>query len=139
MATRKQKRVPHDNNELFKRAINLLSDAVLLLDRQSKIIFVNSTTPSLLGVPRQGLLGKPLDKVLTLEDPITRRRMSAIPSTANGPIFLLATVGDTLFNATIRYSSDCGLQQTKVEGLDRTISSDLGSSLHLLPIFTSTS
>lgn len=101
MATRKQKRVPHvDHNELFKRAINLLSDAVLLLDRRSKIIFVNSTTPALLGVTRKGLLGKPLERVLTLEDPSSRRTLSTIPSTANGPLSLLATVGDTVFNAT---------------------------------------
>ena len=101
MATRKQKRLPQvDHNELFKRAINLFSDAILLLDRRRKIIFANSTTPGLLGVPRQGLLGKPLDRVLTLEDPSTRRAISTIPSTAQGPVSLLATVGDTVFTAT---------------------------------------
>ncbi len=101
MATRKQKRIPRDQNELFKRAINLLSDAVLLLDRRDKIIFVNSTAPALLGVPRQALLGKPLNKILTLEDPTTRRTIPTVHAGASGPLSLLATVGDTVFTATI--------------------------------------
>src|ERR1041384_1062873 len=88
-----------DQNELFKRALNLLSDAVLLLDRKQKVIFINAKAPALLGVPRQAILGKPLEKFLTLEDPSTGQRLLK-PSVPNGPLVLLGAAHGNLFNVT---------------------------------------
>ena len=97
----KQRRTKRlDENELFKQAISLLSDAVLLLDRQNKVIFINTPAPPLLGLPRQAIIGKPLHRVLKLEDPSSRRPVTRLPSLKNAPIDLLGTSGDGIFNVT---------------------------------------
>jgi signal transduction histidine kinase/ActR/RegA family two-component response regulator len=105
MNTKKPRHKNHahrlDQNDLFKHAIDLISDAVLLLDRKHKVVFVNTPTPALLGLTRQAIVGKTLDCLLTLEDPATRRPLVKIPPPRKQATIFLASIGDTLFNATL--------------------------------------
>lgn len=100
MSTRKNSRVqPGDSNDLFTSTINAISDAVLLLDRNNNIVFVNSSAPTVLGLS-QDILGTPLDQVLTIEDPSTTPPLAKINPQKRGSADLLASVGDTVFSAT---------------------------------------
>ena len=116
--SRKHRAKRADQNELFKRALNLLSDAVLLLDRKQKIIFTNSKAATLFGIPRQAILGKPLERILTIEDPSSGRRLEKPPSVANGPVVLLGTAGERLFHVTaIDIHRTAGFRQLKSRAL----------------------
>jgi two-component system cell cycle sensor histidine kinase/response regulator CckA len=87
--------------ELFKRSVDLISDAILLLDAQNKITFINSPTPALLGLPKEGLLGQPIDRILRLEDRSTRSFIANLETPESGsPMDLLGVCGDSLFNVT---------------------------------------
>ncbi len=87
--------------ELFKRSVDLISDGILLLDAQNRITFINSPAPALLGLPREGLLGQPIDRVLRLEDRSTRSFIANLETPESGsPMDLLGVCGDSLFNVT---------------------------------------
>src|SRR5713101_7461393 len=99
----RHKNHPHrlNQNNLFKHVIDRITDAVLLLDRRNKVVFVNTPAPALLGLTRQAILGKTLDRVLALEDPATRRPIVRTPPPRKQATTFLASIGDTLFNATL--------------------------------------
>jgi len=97
LGTRQQRAQRADQNELFKRALNHFSDAVLLLDRRNKIILTNSKAPALLGLPRQAILGKPFDRIIRLEDPSTQRQVINLRA-AEGPNLFFGSIGDNLFD-----------------------------------------
>ena len=81
-------------SELFKRSVDLISDGILLLDAQNKITFINSPTPALLGLPKEGLLGQPIDRIHRLEDRSTRSFIANLETPESGsPMDLLGVCG----------------------------------------------
>src|SRR6267154_544238 len=90
----RHKNHPHrlNQNNLFKHVIDGITDAVLLLDRKNKVVFVNTPAPALLGLTRQAILGKTLDRVLALEDPATRRPVVRIPPPRKQATTFLASI-----------------------------------------------
>lgn len=75
----RQDRKAEDRAQWFARVHEVVGGAVIAADGKGKVQSMNAVAETLTGRSRDEAVGKPIDEVLVLKDPMTGRRVAPIP------------------------------------------------------------
>lgn len=87
--------------DLLRPLSDSLSDALLLLDSNNRIVFANESAPKLLGRSRRSLLGNVVTTVMQLEDPINSTPIKKLPSVRKSSAKFQAVLEPHRYDATL--------------------------------------
>lgn len=87
--------------DLLRPLSDSLSDALLLLDSNNRIVFANESAPKLLGRSRRSLLGNVVTNVMQLEDPVNSTPIKKLPSVRKSSAKVRAVLEPHRYNATL--------------------------------------
>lgn len=101
MSTRPRHKSLHSSSNPLRQAIDLITQAVFLIDPSDQILLANNAAQTMTGLPESALLGNPIYTILSVQQPSHHQtKVPPTSSTPANPLTLTATVHALKYSAT---------------------------------------